>query len=160
MNKTANLRRIQNEIKHLDQSHTAEYIKMFKINMVEDDVYHWDVTLYGPGDSLYEGYEFKLDIRLPDDYPFSAPRVKFITPIQHVNINAKGDICLDILKDRWAPSQNIKTIILSIILLLSQPNPKDPFNADLAQLYRTDEKKYVQEIKRFCKKNCKKIADE
>lgn len=154
MNTTANLRRIQNEVKNLE-SQSQEYEKMFKINMVGDDMYHWSVILYGPEDSLYEKYQFKLDIKLPEDYPFSAPRVKFITPIQHVNINSKGDICLDILKDKWAASQNIKTVMLSILLLLSQPNPDDPFNSELAELYRTNQKEYVNKIKKSCEANSK-----
>jgi ubiquitin-conjugating enzyme E2 D/E len=126
---------------------------MFKVKMVEDDIYHWEVVLYGPEDSLYEGYQFKLDIKLPNDYPFSAPRVKFISPIQHVNVNNKGDICLDILKDKWSASQNITSIMVSIILLLSQPNPDDPFNSELAQLYRKKESTYAETIKKFCKEH-------
>lgn len=156
MEATASLRRIQNEVKHLE-NHKNEYEKMFEINMVGDNMYHWQAILYGPEESLYEGYEFELDILLPKNYPFSAPRVKFITPIQHVNINNKGDICLDILKDKWAPAQNIKTILLSLLLLLSKPNPSDPFNSDLAELYRTNEDEYNKTIKKYCEKCAKKI---
>lgn len=152
MNTTANLRRIQNEIKGLEQNN-EEYKKMFTIKMVDDNMYHWDIMLYGPADSLYEGYKFKLDLVLPTDYPFAPPRVKFITPIQHVNINTNGDICLDILKNEWRSSQSMRTVLLSIILLLSQPNYKDPLNSDLAELYRKDKKKYTKTIKESCDKN-------
>lgn len=154
---TANLRRIQNEIKSLEMK-SSENDEMFKINMVEDNMYHWNVTVYGPPDSLYEGYEFQLNIVLPDTYPYAPPRVKFITPIQHVNINTDGDICLDILKNNWLASQNISSVIISIIALLSQPNPEDPFNSELAELYRKNKKEYVNKIKLSCKKNCKKIV--
>ena len=124
--------------------------------MVDENMYHWKVLLNGPQDSLYEGYQFELDVKLPNDYPFSAPKVKFVTPIQHVNVNERGDICLDILKDKWAASQNIKTVMLSIILLLSDPNPTDPFNSDLAHLYRTNHKEYVKKIKSSCESGNKK----
>ena len=157
MTTTANLRRIQNEIRILETK-VSEYDKMFKISMVEDNMYHWHVTLYGPEDSLYEGYEFQLDILLPDTYPYAAPKVKFLTPIQHVNINPAGDICLDILKNNWLASQNMASVIISIIALLSQPNPEDPFNSELAELYRKNKKEYVNKIKNACKKNCKKIV--
>jgi len=152
MTTTANHRRILNEVKNIENQ-ASEYEKMFKITMVGDDMYHWEVVLYGPEDSLYEGSVYKLDIRLPNDYPFSAPRVKFITPIQHVNINSKGDICLDILRDEWRAAQNIKSVILSILLLLSQPNPDDPFNSELAELYRNNHKEYIRRIKKSCKEN-------
>lgn len=151
---TANLRRIQNEVKALRNSGT-EYDKLFKIDMVDDNIYHWNVILYGPQDSLYTGCNFKLDITIPYDYPFSPPHVKFLTPIQHLNINNKGDICLNILKNDWAPSQNIKTVILSILLLLSHPNPDDPFNSELAELYRKNEKDYEKHVKKYCQDNSK-----
>lgn len=155
MSITTNLRRLQNEIMHL-QSQSIEYENMFKISMVEDDMYHWHVILFGPKDSLYENYQFKLDLQLPNDYPFSPPRVKFMTPIEHVNINRNGDICLDILKiDNWSASQNIKTIMLSIGVLLSCPNPEDPFNSELAELHRKNEKEYMKRIKKSCEQYAK-----
>jgi ubiquitin-conjugating enzyme E2 D/E len=131
---------------------------MFRVNMVNENLYHWEALLYGPEDSLYQGYQFKLEIKLPNDYPFSAPNIKFITPIQHVNINNSGDICLDIIKDsnKWTPSLNIITIILSIMLLLSNPNFNDPFNSKLAELYRTNYDKYVHKIKHSCEKYAQK----
>ena len=151
MSKTANLRRIQNEIKRLNND-AKEFEKMFTIKMVDDDMYHWDVILYGPEDSLYEGYKFKLDIVLPNDYPFEPPRIKFITPIRHVNINTAGDICLDTLKNEWKSSQNMSSALMSIILLLAHPNYNDPLNSDLAELYRKNIKKYVKTIAECCEK--------
>jgi len=148
---TANLRRLQNEVKSI-QNKSSEYEKMFEIKMVGDDIYHWEVLLIGPEDSLYEGYKFKIDVKLPVDYPFTAPKVKFITPIEHVNINSEGDICLDILKDKWAASQNIITIMVSIRVLLSDPNYSDPFNSSLAQLYRRNKNEYYDRVKKSCEK--------
>ena len=152
MNSIANLRRIQNEIKRLCDD-TGEFEKMFTIKMVGDNLFHWDVELYGPDDSLYEGYKFKLDIVLPNDYPFAPPRIKFITPIQHVNINTAGDICVDTLKNEWKASQCMRSALMSIILLLSNPNYEDPLNSDLAELYRKNKKKYVKTIKDCCEKH-------
>ena len=119
--------------------------------MVGDDMYHWEAFIKGPKDSLYQGYEFKVDIKLPENYPYSPMIVKFITPIQHVNVNKNGDICMDILKDEWSSSQNIQSILISIISLMRDPNIKDPFNSDLAELYRTNEDKYKKAIHDFCK---------
>ena len=147
---TANLRRIQNEIDQI-KKRGNEYDNMFNINMVNDDVYNWKAIVHGHKDSLYEGYKFHLDIKLPYDYPYSPIGVKFITPIRHVNINTHGDICLDILKNNWNPSQTIQSVMLSIYILLSEPNTEDPLNSDLAKLYRTNKEEYENNIKQFCR---------
>lgn len=155
MNKTTNLRRLQNEVSYL-QSNKSDFENIFKIDMVNDDMFHWVAILYGPKDTLYEGYQFKLDIKIPDNYPFSPPTVKFVTPIEHLNVNKNGDICLDILKnDGWAASQSIKSVMISIGVLLGCPNPQDPFNPDLAQKYRNSESDYAHTIKKYCEKYAK-----
>ncbi len=151
MNLTTNLRRIVNETKQL-QSLSADYTKMFSIKMIGENMFHWQSTIYGPDNTLYAGYEFDLDIILPEDYPQSPVTIKFVTPIQHMNINSEGDICVDILKNKWTSKSNITSVIISIISLLSDPNPLDPLNSDLAELYRTDKKKYKKSIQNYCER--------
>lgn len=53
----------------------------------------------------------------------TAPKVRFLTKIYHPNIDKLGRICLDILKDKWSPALQIRTVLLSIQALLSAPNP-------------------------------------
>lgn len=36
-------------------------------------------TLKGPDDTPYAGGIFEVDINIPNDYPFSPPKMKFIT---------------------------------------------------------------------------------
>lgn len=69
----------------------------------------------------------------------AAPKVVFNTKIYHPNIDNLGRICLDILKDKWSPALQIRSVLLSIQALLASPNPDDPLNNEAAQLWKTDE---------------------
>ena len=70
------------------------------------------------------------------NYPITAPEVRFITMIEHPNVSPlNGYICLDILKHNWSPQFTFEKIILSIIVLLEEPNPASPLNLPIAQLY-------------------------
>lgn len=48
--------------------------------------------------SLRAGGIFKLELFLPEDYPMTPPKIRFLTKIFHPNIDKLGRICLDVLK--------------------------------------------------------------
>eukprot|EP01062_Namystynia_karyoxenos_P081333 TRINITY_DN8918_c0_g1_i1.p2 TRINITY_DN8918_c0_g1~~TRINITY_DN8918_c0_g1_i1.p2 ORF type:complete len:210 (+),score=41.67 TRINITY_DN8918_c0_g1_i1:109-738(+) len=89
---------------------------------------HWQAVMSGPDDSPYQGGVWALDIRFPTAYPMKPPEVRFATPIYHPNVYNSGEICLDILKEAWAPSLSVTTVLLSIRSLLADPNPLDAAN--------------------------------
>ena len=113
-----------------------------------NDLFHWKGTIIGPEDTPYEGGIFKLDIQISMDYPFKAPRVKFETKIYHPNIDNNGNICLDILKDKWSPALNISKILLSISSLLSEPNPDDPLVPEIARQIRKNPRHFEKMARR------------
>jgi ubiquitin-protein ligase len=67
---------------------------------------------------VYEGLTYKLILEFPSGYPYKAPLVKFDTPCYHPNVDHLGNICLDILKDKWSALYDVRTILLSIQSLL------------------------------------------
>lgn len=94
------------------------------------------VTIAGPPDTPYVGGTFEVVIRITKEYPFSAPGVKFKTPIFHCNISSDGYLCVDFLQDKWIPSLSLCSMVDMIKLLLASPNPDSPLNCDAANLMR------------------------
>ena len=132
------LKRITKELEELRKDPPANC----SAGPADKDLFVWKATLMGPNDSAYEGGIFNLNITFPPDYPFSAPKVNFKTKIYHPNINSKGQICLDILKDRWSPALTISKVLLSICSLLTDPNPDDPLVISIANMYRKSQKEF------------------
>ena len=103
--------------------------------MNDKDLFLWQAWIQGPEDTPYSGGIFFLSITFPQEYPFKPPTVTFDTKIFHPNIDTDGVICLDILKDQWSPALTVAKILLSIRSLLNEPNPSDPLQEDVADLY-------------------------
>jgi len=121
-------------------------------NSSDTDLFHWTATMLGPSDSPYQNGIFFLDINFPKDYPFKPPRVSFKTRIFHPNINANGGICLDILKDQWSPALTISKVLLSILSLITDPNPDDPLVLEAAQMYKEDIDEFNKTAEEWTKK--------
>jgi ubiquitin-conjugating enzyme E2 D len=110
----------------------------------EDNLYHWKAQLFGPEGTPYYGGVYHLNILFPCDYPFKPPKINFETKVYHPNINSTGSICLDILKDKWSPALTISKVLISITSLLNDPNPDDPLEPEIANEYKDDYEKFIQ----------------
>ena len=82
-------------------------------------------------------------------------RVRFLTKIYHPNIDKLGRICLDILKDKWSPALQIRTVLISIQGLLSAPNPDDPLDNGVAEMWKTQENVALANAKEWTQKYAK-----
>lgn len=102
------------------------------------------ISMEGPPQTPYEDGIYKLELFLPEGYPMEPPKVRFLTKIYHPNIDKLGRICLDILKDKWTPALQIRTVLISVQALLSCPNPDDPLDAGVADHFKNNEKEALQ----------------
>ena len=105
---------------------------------------------------MYEGGTFHIDIQIGASYPFEPPKMKFLTKVWHPNVSsASGAICLDVLKDKWSPALQIRTILLSVQALMSAPNPDDPLRENVAEHWKTDEHGALQTAREWTAKYAK-----
>ena len=117
-----------------------------------DNLYEWVSTILGPPNSPYEGGVFFLDITFPSDYPFKPPKLRFRTRIYHCNVNSQGEICLDVLKDNWSPALTISKVLLSVVSLMTDPNPQDPLVGKIAQQLLEDKEEHDKTAKKWTKR--------
>jgi ubiquitin-conjugating enzyme E2 C len=99
----------------------------------------WTGTLTGAEGTVYAGLTYKLSLSFPSDYPYTAPTIKFVTPCFHPNVDNHGNICLDILKEKWSAAYSVETILVSLRSLLGEPNNDSPLNGYAAQLWDNQE---------------------
>mmetsp|Transcript_1975 Transcript_1975/g.2348 ORF Transcript_1975/g.2348 Transcript_1975/m.2348 type:complete len:160 (-) Transcript_1975:419-898(-) len=125
-------RRIVKETKRLQ----SEPVAGIKCIPYTDNLRHFNVILSGPSETPYENGVFSLELFLPSEYPMAPPKVRFLTKIYHPNIDKLGRICLDILKDKWSPALQIRTVLLSVQALLSTPEPDDPLDTAIAEHWK------------------------
>ena len=92
----------------------------------ESDMRKGKALIIGPEDTPYAFCPLLFDIVLPDDYPFSPPKVTFVTSDGvtrfHPNLYIEGKVCLSILGTwngpAWTSVMNLRTVLLSIMGLL------------------------------------------
>ena len=140
----------------MSQSRISREIRSITTNDINEitatptnNIYEWTATIKGPKNTSYEGGDFSLSISFPIDYPLKPPKVIFKTKIYHPNVGSQGEICLDILKNKWNPSENIISVLKSIYFLLSTPDPEDSLNAEIAAQYRTDRENFEKTAKEW-----------
>lgn len=107
----------------------------------------WNAVIIGPADTPFEDGTFRLNIVFDEEYPNKPPKVKFLSKMFHPNVYASGDLCLDILQNRWSPTFDVSSILTSIQSLLNDPNISSPANVEAANLYKDHNSQYSRRVR-------------
>ncbi|KAI8867094.1 ubiquitin conjugating enzyme E2 [Ramicandelaber brevisporus] len=140
---------------------TKKPVPGFSAGLADGNIFEWDVIIWGPPETIYEGGIFKARLSFPKDYPMMPPKMRFITPMWHPNIYEDGRVCISILhapgddqygyesaSERWRPVHTIETILISVISMLSSPNDESPANIEAAVMWRNDIKAFKRKVRR------------
>ena len=111
-----------------------------------------------PSLTHHSGGIFKLELFLPDDYPMTPPKIRFLTKIYHPNVSNddKGSMCLGLLRaDEWKPPNKVVSVLRLIQTLLIEPNPDDAIEPSIANEYRENRPGFEKSAKDWVKRYAK-----
>lgn len=107
----------------------------------ESNLLVWRFVVSVPADTEntpYAGGTFLLYALFPAEFPRTAPEIRFITPIRHVNVNMYGRICHSILSENWNASRTMSEVLSCVYGLLLCADVESPIDSALAQQYHVD----------------------
>ena len=122
------------------------------VGLVNNDIFHWKITLLGPVDTPYAGGLFILTADFPEKYPNVKPEVKFVNKIYHLNVSPRdGHICISILNS-YVPKTPIVDVIFGIVSLLYNQNTDSPYDHGMADEYRNKRGEFDKKAKEWTAK--------
>lgn len=94
-----------------------------------------NAVIIGPTDTPFEDGTFRLVMHFEEQYPNKPPGVKFISQMFHPNVYGTGELCLDILQNRWSPTYDVAAILTSVQRLVRLPDAISNTIADIARQF-------------------------
>ncbi|PQE33345.1 ubiquitin-conjugating enzyme protein [Rutstroemia sp. NJR-2017a WRK4] len=159
---TAARRRLMRDFKRMQTDPPAGV----SASPVADNVMLWNAVIIGPADTPFEDGTFRLVMTFDEQYPNKPPAVKFISEMFHPNVYATGELCLDILQNRWSPTYDVAAVLTSIqryirdhgntrvyVRLLNDPNTGSPANVEASNLYKDNRREYTKRVRETVEKS-------
>ncbi len=134
---------------------TSEFVKdmipQAKLYFDEKNIMEFRIDYTPEKDSYWYPGVYEFSYTIPENYPFSPPKVLCKTKIYHPNIDLQGNICLNILKEDWKPTLNMSAVAAGVYFLFYDPNPKDPLNHAAAEVMRDNMDEFIANVKKSLK---------
>ena len=160
---------LQRELKELLAHPTAG----FRVEPT-DNIFQWVVWISGPQDTPYHPGQYKAVLNFPQEFPMRPPTLRFMSSFWHPNVYDTGLVCISILHEpgtddhnslesasmRWLPIHSVRSVLISVISLLSDPDPQEagaPANVDALAQYRRDRKGYIARVTELANKSLSEL---
>jgi len=128
---------------------------VLEMDVVDEDIFKWDVTIAGPADSPYAGGKFVVRLEFPAQYPFKQPKLLFVTKVYHPSVMMEtGEVCGAVL-GTWGPTLNAEHALITIYSLLQDPQPDHPLEDEIAQQLAKKPKDFEKAAKKYTKEYAK-----
>lgn len=135
----------------------------------DQDIFKWTVWFTGPPDTPYEGGQFKARMHFPSEFPNLPPKFIILSSFFHPFVYTSGEVCISILHPpgedehnegetammRWTPIHSIRSVLISILSLIGDLDPKEgaPANVEALSLYRNNREAYIKKCKELVQKS-------
>ena len=121
------------------------------VGPINNDVFHWNITMLGPKNTPYEGGLFNIVADFPDNYPEQGPKMRFTNKMYHCNIDTNGYICISTLSS-WKKDSNMSEVLPIIFALFFMQNPDSAFDSQKANLYKQNRAEFDKNAREYTKK--------
>ncbi|CAL6433962.1 unnamed protein product [Bathycoccus prasinos] len=98
----------------------------------KNDLMYFQIEIK-PSENYWQGGRFTFTFKIPDSYPHEPPKVLCDQIVYHPNLDTKGNICLNVLREDWSPVQTVTSVIFGLLFLFIDPNASDPLNSEAAK---------------------------
>tara|TARA_B110000008_G_C16965300_1_gene561732 strand:- start:487 stop:1281 length:795 start_codon:yes stop_codon:yes gene_type:complete len=121
-NSAFNYKRLLKDVKHIYKEPLHDHGIYYYHN--DENFTEGYALIIGPSESFYKHGCYFFKFSFPNDYPFSPPKVEFLTQGYNVRFNPNlyrnGKVCLSILNtwkgEQWTSCQNINSVLLTIAM--------------------------------------------
>lgn len=119
--------------------------------------YRWIVSILGAKDSPYHLGLFYMEYAFGNSYPTNPPKIRFLSPIYHPNINSRnypelGLIQPNLINKWWNSSNNIMELASKIFTLFYFQYPEYAFEIERAKEYKENKSLFEEKAKYFNQK--------